>query len=251
MEKSLVHYQIPVILGFDTLKCLDMSHTWHLHRLHNFDCFRGDRKCSSCKLIQTATQTMWISASKRVGMSALSQKQRPTPSPRGKLMMCRRTCSSCQTVILKLVTIIKKVMFAVLVTAGQGKHTEIETWKGSQKKFTFGEHLKCIPGTGSVVTYIVIQRYRYSVPTIQKNLLLIIDLEEKKWRDHSTQTKYAKVNKLPTVLHVFETRDSYQHRPENTEIFYKCSHALQVRNTRATQLTLPRKAITGKRRIRT
>lgn len=40
--------------------------------------------------------------------------------------------------------------------------------------------MKCIPGTGSVVTYIVIQRYRYSVPTIQKNLLLIIDLQEKK-----------------------------------------------------------------------
>lgn len=41
---------------------------------------------------------------------------------------------------------------------------------------SFGEQLKCIPGTGSVVTYIVIHRYRYSVPTMQKNLLLIIDL---------------------------------------------------------------------------
>lgn len=37
--------------------------------------------------------------------------------------------------------------------------------------------MKCMPGTGSVVTYIVIHRYRYSVPTIQKNLLPIIDLE--------------------------------------------------------------------------
>lgn len=35
-----------------------------------------------------------------------------------------------------------------------------------------------MPGTGRVVTYIVIQRYRYSVPTMQKNLLLMIDLEE-------------------------------------------------------------------------
>lgn len=39
-----------------------------------------------------------------------------------------------------------------------------------------------MPGTGSVVTYIVIQRYRYSVPTMQKNLLLIIDLEKGKNR---------------------------------------------------------------------
>lgn len=39
-----------------------------------------------------------------------------------------------------------------------------------------------MPGTGSVVTYIVIHRYRYSVPTMQKNLLLIIDLEEGKNR---------------------------------------------------------------------
>lgn len=46
-------------------------------------------------------------------------------------------------------------------------------------RITFGEQLKCVPGTGSVVTYIVIHRYRYSVPTIQKNLLLIIDLEKK------------------------------------------------------------------------
>lgn len=42
--------------------------------------------------------------------------------------------------------------------------------------------MKCIPGTGSVVTYIVIHRYRYSVPTMQKNLLLIIDLEKGKNR---------------------------------------------------------------------
>lgn len=26
--------------------------------------------------------------------------------------------------------------------------------------YTFGEHLKCIPGTGRVVMYIVIHRYR-------------------------------------------------------------------------------------------
>lgn len=42
--------------------------------------------------------------------------------------------------------------------------------------FTFGEHLKCIPGTGRVVMYIVMQRYRYSVPTMKKNLLPMIDL---------------------------------------------------------------------------
>lgn len=52
----------------------------------------------------------------------------------------------------------------------------------SKESFTFGEQLKCIPGTGSVVTYIVIHRYRYSVPTMQKNLLLIIDLEKGKNR---------------------------------------------------------------------
>lgn len=45
---------------------------------------------------------------------------------------------------------------------------------------TFGEHLKCIPGTGRVVMYIVIQRYKYSVPTMKKNLLPIIDLKKKR-----------------------------------------------------------------------
>lgn len=50
--------------------------------------------------------------------------------------------------------------------------------------------MKCIPGTGSVVTYIVIHRYRYSVPTMQKNLLLIIDLEKGK-NSHSV-TKFRK-----------------------------------------------------------
>lgn len=43
--------------------------------------------------------------------------------------------------------------------------------------------MKCMPGTGSVVTYIVMHRYRYSVPTIQKNLLLMIDLEEKETKE--------------------------------------------------------------------
>lgn len=44
---------------------------------------------------------------------------------------------------------------------------------------TFGAHWKCIPGTGRVVTYIVIQRYRYKVPMIKKNLRPTIDLKEK------------------------------------------------------------------------
>lgn len=65
-------------------------------------------------------------------------------------------------------------------TAGGRGNTEIRAWQGSQEELTFGEHLKCIPGTGSVVTYMVIHRYRYSVPTIQKNLLLIIDLAGRK-----------------------------------------------------------------------
>lgn len=56
-----------------------------------------------------------------------------------------------------------------------------------EKQFTFGEQLKCMPGTGSVVTYIVIHRYRYSVPTMQKNLLLIIDLEKGKNRADLSQ----------------------------------------------------------------
>ena len=43
---------------------------------------------------------------------------------------------------------------------------------------TFGAHWKCIPGTGRVVTYIVIQRYRYKVPMIKKNLRPTIDLKE-------------------------------------------------------------------------
>ncbi|VCW66105.1 unnamed protein product [Gulo gulo] len=47
----------------------------------------------------------------------------------------------------------------------------------TRAQFTFGEQLKCMPGTGRVVTYMVIQRYRYSVPTMQKNLLLMMDLE--------------------------------------------------------------------------
>lgn len=36
---------------------------------------------------------------------------------------------------------------------------------------------KCIPGTGKVVTYIVMQRYRYKVPIIKKNLRPTIDLK--------------------------------------------------------------------------
>jgi hypothetical protein len=48
-----------------------------------------------------------------------------------------------------------------------------------------------MPGTGSVVTYIVIHRYRYSVPTMQKNLLLIIDLEKGKNRADSQSRNSA------------------------------------------------------------
>lgn len=103
-------------------------------------------------------------------------------------MICR-TSPSCQTAIFKLETITEKVLLTVLVTAGQGENIQIKIWKSSQKKFTFGEHLKCMPGTGSVVTYIVIHRYRYSVPTIQKNLLLIIDLEEKKEKEKRQKNK--------------------------------------------------------------
>lgn len=55
----------------------------------------------------------------------------------------------------------------------------------TRAQFTFGEQLKCMPGTGRVVTYMVIQRYRYSVPTMQKNLLLMMDLETKGNRAHS------------------------------------------------------------------
>lgn len=43
---------------------------------------------------------------------------------------------------------------------------------------TFGAHWKCMPGTGSVVTYMVTQRYRYNVPMIKKNLRPTIDLRE-------------------------------------------------------------------------
>lgn len=50
-------------------------------------------------------------------------------------------------------------------------------WKNSEA-LTFGAHWKCIPGTGRVVTYIVIQRYRYKVPMIKKNLRPTIDLKE-------------------------------------------------------------------------
>lgn len=55
----------------------------------------------------------------------------------------------------------------------------------TRARFTFGEQLKCMPGTGRVVTYMVIQRYRYSVPTMQKNLLLMMDLETQGNRGHS------------------------------------------------------------------
>lgn len=35
----------------------------------------------------------------------------------------------------------------------------------------------CMPGTGSVVMYIVTQRYKYRVPMRKKNRLLAIDLK--------------------------------------------------------------------------
>lgn len=46
---------------------------------------------------------------------------------------------------------------------------------------TFGEHLKCIPGTGRVVMYMVTHLYRYSVPTMKKNRRPMIDLEGRVW----------------------------------------------------------------------
>lgn len=55
--------------------------------------------------------------------------------------------------------------------------------------------MKCMPGTGSVVTYIVIHRYRYSVPTIQKNLLLIIDLEGKRKKREEKIRRSLNANK--------------------------------------------------------
>lgn len=78
----------------------------------------------------------------------------------------------------------------------------------SERRRTLGEQLKCMPGTGSVVTYIVIHRYRYSVPTMQKNLLLIIDLENGK-TGHS-------VTKLRRFISVLLTRPN-QPTPELPE----------------------------------
>lgn len=109
------------------------------------------------------------------------------------------------------------------------------------EKFTFGEHLKCIPGTGSVVTYIVIHRYRYSVPTIQKNLLPIIDLEEEK-KEENTIRKGKQNTQASNfgLLDAFETWNFVhlcQLSPRNTDFLYKYSHALQVRNTQTAQLT--------------
>lgn len=75
------------------------------------------------------------------------------------------------------------------------------------EKFTFGEHLKCMPGTGSVVTYIVIHRYRYSVPTIQKNLLLIIDLEEEKKENTISKGKRNTQGRNFGLLDTFDTQD--------------------------------------------
>lgn len=47
---------------------------------------------------------------------------------------------------------------------------------------TLAEHLKCIPGTGRVVMYMVMHRYRYSVPTMNKNRRPTIDLpKERLW----------------------------------------------------------------------
>ena len=84
----------------------------------------------------------------------------------------------------------------------------------SEESFTFGEQLKCIPGTGSVVTYIVIHRYRYSVPTMQKNLLLIIDLEKGTNRADTQSWNSAGSLKF-SVLQQYNTppnnlRDCYQ-----------------------------------------
>lgn len=42
---------------------------------------------------------------------------------------------------------------------------------------TLGAQVMCMPGTGSVVMYIVTQRYKYRVPMRKKNRLLAIDLK--------------------------------------------------------------------------
>lgn len=66
------------------------------------------------------------------------------------------------------------------------------------------------------------------------------------------QIKHAKVNKINYQLFSFQcfwTLWQYQLTPENTELLYKYSHALQVRK-RATQLALRMKVITGNTRIR-
>lgn len=69
------------------------------------------------------------------------------------------------------------------------------------KEITFGEQLKCMPGTGRVVTYIVIHRYKYNVPTIQKNLLPIIDLEEEGVGERNYVSYRYVQGKISVVLH--------------------------------------------------
>lgn len=58
-----------------------------------------------------------------------------------------------------------------------------------------------MPGTGSVVTYIVIHRYKYNVPTIQRNLLPIIDLKgERKDRENCNISFEVLQNSVKRVL---------------------------------------------------
>jgi len=49
--------------------------------------------------------------------------------------------------------------------------------------------LKCMPGTGNVVTYMVTHLYRYKVPTIKKNRRPIIALQTERNQIQS-QRKY-------------------------------------------------------------
>lgn len=49
---------------------------------------------------------------------------------------------------------------------------------------TLGAQVICIPGTGKVVTYIVMQRYMYRVPIRKKNLLATMALYKKREKKH-------------------------------------------------------------------
>ena len=59
-------------------------------------------------------------------------------------------------------------------------HYTLDLYIDNEHHPTFGEHLKCMPGTGRVVIYMVTQRYKYSVPTMKKNRRPMIDLQKNK-----------------------------------------------------------------------